>query len=102
MKLEDVHESLARFNDPELPEDEKAELLINLKDGLSSFYDEHDKVTAEKEKLKERNSQLQQANAQYFLKLGVQEQSQQEEEATAQETFSKTVKLSDLLKNKGV
>jgi Phi29 scaffolding protein. len=102
LSKDELNEHLAKFNDPELEEGAKAETLMTLKEGLTALYGEHEKIIEEKEKLKEKNNQLIEANAKYFLKLGVQEQSQHEEKVNEKETFSKTVKLSELLKNKSV
>lgn len=98
LNREDHEKLLVDLLNPELEQATKTDILSQLRDNYTGFTTEHETIVSEKEKLKNDNADLVVANSKLFRQTGVMSEGGQKKKEDEKQTFSETIKLSDIEK----
>lgn len=98
MSREDYEELLGKLNNAELPHSERTELLQTLRADYSNVIGDHEKMSADIEKIQKDNADLVLSNSKLFREVGL--KSDPKDTEPDEKEFSETVTVSQLLEGK--
>lgn len=98
MSREEYEELLGKLNNAELPHSERTELLQTLRADYSNVIGDHEKMSADIEKIQKDNADLVLSNSKLFREVGL--KSDPKDTEPDEKEFSETITLENILEGK--